>query len=93
MEEVSLLYGKMPKQLLPETGLMLIGIVIIFFVLLALVVQYLEVPASVTSEKFFLTPYLKFAYACFIKPHAQENGGQQSALENFYSTQVSRTIG
>jgi len=36
-----------------------------------------------------LVSYLKFAYSCFIKPHrATSDGGQQSALEGFYSTQV-----
>lgn len=36
-----------------------------------------------------LLSYLKFAYSCFIKPHhATLDGGQQSALEGFYSTQV-----
>lgn len=36
-----------------------------------------------------LMSYLKFAYSCFIKPHhATLDGGQQSALEGFYSTQV-----
>jgi betaine lipid synthase len=36
-----------------------------------------------------LSSYLKFAYSCFIKPHHTTlDGGQQSALEGFYSTQV-----
>jgi hypothetical protein len=39
-----------------------------------------------------LEPYLKFAYSCFLKPHQTTlDGGQQSALEGFYSTQVGLT--
>ena len=34
-------------------------------------------------------PYLRFLYAIFLKPHQRTaDGGQQSALESFYSTQV-----
>lgn len=90
MSEVSLLYGKMSKHIEPETGLLAIGVAIVFFVLLAFIAQYYEFSAPIASEKFFLTPYLKFAYICFIKPHTGQNdGGQQSALESFYSAQVS----
>lgn len=32
--------------------------------------------------------YLKFIYASFLKPHDKGSGGQQDALESFYSTQV-----
>ena len=36
-----------------------------------------------------LRTYLKFIYAIFFKPHGNAvDGGQQSALESFYATQV-----
>lgn len=42
-------------------------------------------------EKLSLHPFLRFAYASFFKPHdANKDGGQQSALESFYSAQVCR---
>lgn len=38
-------------------------------------------------------PYLRFAYACMLKPHDQSSdGGQQTALEGFYSSQVSLQV-
>ena len=39
-----------------------------------------------------LRTYLKFIYAIFFKPHGNAaDGGQQSALESFYATQVRST--
>jgi betaine lipid synthase len=36
-----------------------------------------------------LVSYSKFFYASFLKPHhSSSDGGQQSALESFYETQV-----
>lgn len=82
----------MTKQIDPETGILIIGVAIAFFVLLALVAPYLELSSSVTLDKFVLTPYFRFAYASFIKPHTGHVGdGQQSALESFYAAQVSFT--
>lgn len=90
MSEVSWLYGKMSKHIELETGLLITGVAIVCFVLLALVAHYFELSTSTTSDKFFLAPYLQFAYICFLKPHTgQSNEGQQSALESFYSAQVS----
>lgn len=81
----------MTRQIDPETGILIIGIAIVFFLLLALVAPYLELSSSVSWDKFVLTPYLKFAYVSFIKPHTGRVGeGQQSALESFYAAQVSR---
>jgi hypothetical protein len=38
---------------------------------------------------FTIQPYLLFFYATFLKPHKETpEHGQQSALENFYATQV-----
>lgn len=80
----------MTTQIEPETGILIIGVAVAFFVLLALVAPYLELSTSLSLDKFFLTPYLKFAYVSFIKPHTgQVGGGQQSALESFYAAQAS----
>ncbi len=40
-------------------------------------------------EKLTSDPYVRFAYACLIKPHdRRRDAGQQTALESFYSAQV-----
>src|ERR1700760_424006 len=50
---------------------------------------YFSLLRKASWENSGLRSYLKFAYSCFIKPqHATLDGGQQSALEGFYSTQV-----
>lgn len=82
----------MTRHIDPETGILVVGVGIAFFVLLALVTPYLQPSTSISRDKFSLTPYLKFAYVSFIKPHTGEVGnGQQSALESFYAAQVSPT--
>lgn len=44
---------------------------------------------TVKLDNLFATPFLKFIYASFLKPHTAKAGdGQQSALESFYSAQV-----
>jgi hypothetical protein len=56
---------------------------------LTLCAFYLSGIRKASSANNGLMSYLKFAYSCFIKPHhATLDGGQQSALEGFYSTQV-----
>jgi betaine lipid synthase len=40
------------------------------------------------SSESTLVSYSKFFYASFLKPHHSSDGGQQSALESFYETQV-----
>lgn len=90
MEEVTNFYSKMTKTIGPESGLLVLGVAIGFFVLFALVAQYFEFTTSISLDKFILTPYLKFAYVSFLKPHTgSADGGQQSALESFYSAQAS----
>lgn len=91
MAEVTALYGKMTNQLGSETGLLILGVAVAFFVLFAIFTQYFDLASSssLSVDKFFLTPYLKFAYVSFLKPHTgKTEGGQQSALESFYSAQV-----
>ncbi|KAK5939584.1 hypothetical protein PMZ80_007963 [Knufia obscura] len=90
MARVDDLASKMRVQIEPETGLLALGVAIAFFALFAFVAQYFELSSSISADKFFLTPYLKFAYVSFLKPHTgQADGGQQSALESFYSAQAS----
>jgi len=55
----------------------------------------LTISAGLASAKGFsdsiLVSYSKFFYASFLKPHqSSSDGGQQSALESFYETQVFR---
>lgn len=91
MEDIKELSVKMTVRLGSETGLLVLGVVVAFFVLFAVLAQYFDLsPSSKCSvDKFFLTPYLKFAYVSFFKPHTgKADGGQQSALESFYSAQV-----
>lgn len=89
MEGVNELASKVSVHIGPETGLLVLGLAIAFFALFAFVVQYFDLSLSLSVDKFFLTPYLKFAYVSFLKPHTgQADGGQQSALESFYSAQV-----
>lgn len=74
------------SRLNTDEALLIVGVGIVVFVLITVVAQYLDAPSL---DKFFLTPYLKFAYASFLKPHTgNADGGQQSALESFYSAQV-----
>jgi betaine lipid synthase len=36
-----------------------------------------------------LTPYIRFVYGCFLKPHGGDTSGrQQDALESFYAAQA-----
>jgi len=89
MEGVNELASKMSVRIAPESGVLAFGVVIAFFALCAFVARYFDLFSSITADKFFLTPYLKFAYVSFLKPHTGgADGGQQSALESFYSAQV-----
>jgi hypothetical protein len=47
---------------------------------------------KVNIDKFISNPYLRFIYACILKPHDRSTDkGQQGALESFYSAQVGGT--
>lgn len=87
------LVNRMYVQFGPETGLIVLGTALICLALFAVVAQYFGLPLSISPDKFFLTPYLKFAYVSFLKPHTgRADGGQQSALESFYAAQVRQSI-
>lgn len=59
----------------------------------ALAVLVARVTRSVEFPGLGLSPYLKFIYANFVKPHEAKTGdGQQSALESFYGAQVGPLI-
>lgn len=89
MDEVAELSSKMSEHISPESGLLVLGVAIAFLVLFAVAAQYFEFLSSASSTKFSPKPYVKFAYVSFVKPHTGEvGGGQQSALESFYSAQV-----
>lgn len=71
------------KRLDVETSLIALGV---FAALAVLVARWTN---SVNFPGFGLSPYLKFAYANFLKPHdGKTSDGQQSALESFYAAQV-----
>lgn len=89
----ALAFAMMPPSVSTESALLILGVAVGFCVMFAIVAQYLELTSSLSWDKFFLTPYLKFAYVSFLKPHTGDaQGGQQSALESFYAAQVG-TIG
>lgn len=93
MDEFGIFADRMSKHVNRETGLIVLGVAVAFLGLLAILTQYFELSTTVSFEKSFIAPYIKFIYACFIKPHAgNKDGGQQSALESFYATQVSRDM-
>jgi betaine lipid synthase len=67
----------------PETSLIALAIFGLLAVLVAFVTRSSDFPGL------GLSPYLKFVYANFVKPHdAKTSDGQQSALESFYGAQV-----
>lgn len=65
-----------------ETSLIALAVV----AALALLAAFVMNSASFTGLG--LSPYLRFFWANFLKPHEKINGGQQSALESFYAAQV-----
>jgi len=80
-------------QVSPEIGLLVLVTALICLALFTIVIHYFGLPSSTSADKFFLTPYLKFAYVSFLKPHTgRADGGQQSALESFYAAQVRLSI-
>jgi hypothetical protein len=75
------------RQMDVETSLIGLGI----FAVLALLVAHAT--NSISFPGLGLSPYLKFVYANFIKPHTRKfDGGQQSALESFYAAQVGHSV-
>ena len=61
---------------------------IAFAVFAALLLLAAFITNSVSFAGKGLSPYLRFFWANFLKPHEKINGGQQSALESFYAAQV-----
>lgn len=77
----------LPQSLSIEQVFFALSIVTIIAVILVL---FRKVVKDTKVSDSFLSPYLKFAYVSFFKPHTgKADGGQQSALESFYSAQVS----
>lgn len=70
---------------LAHVGITIGGLAI--FVLALLTLSYLDVgPLNKPVEG--LQAYAKFAWNCFIKPHATNSANQQDALESFYKAQA-----
>ena len=86
MADYSLLHVPFGSRPNLEAGLIAIGVVVVVGVALATAAQAIR---ATKWETWRIAPYLRFAYASFLKPHrGQVDGGQQSALESFYSAQV-----
>jgi betaine lipid synthase len=70
-----------------ESSLLLLAVFAAIALLLA------QLTKSVEFADLGLSPYLKFVYANFLKPHkSKTSDGQQSALESFYATQVGENV-
>ncbi|KAK4940000.1 hypothetical protein LTR10_019852 [Elasticomyces elasticus] len=69
-----------------ELAIIGIGFTVLVTILGCLVYQ---LGGQLTMDKLTSHPYVRFAYACMIKPHdAKYDDGQQSALESFYAAQA-----
>lgn len=67
----------------------IIFLVAIFVVLFVGLTMSAGLEANKSFSESSLVSYWKFFYAAFLKPHhSSSDGGQQSALESFYETQV-----
>lgn len=72
-----------------ELALIGIGFFVLVTILGCLV---FKLGGQLSIDKLTSHPYVRFVYACVIKPHeAKYDDGQQSALESFYSAQVGGT--
>lgn len=90
MAEISVFQPRLLDSWDADSALVAGGILVLVGVFLAIVAHYMEESKPLSLDQFFLTPYLKFAYASFLKPHTgKSDSGQQNALESFYSAQVS----
>jgi hypothetical protein len=70
-----------------ETSLLLLA------VFAAVALLFAQLTKSVEFADLGLSPYLKFVYANFLKPHkSKTSDGQQSALESFYAAQVGENV-
>lgn len=73
-----------------ELGLIGVGFTVLVTILG--VVLY-KLGGRVNIDKLISNPYVRFVYACMLKPHdKQRDAGQQGALESFYSAQVGSSI-
>jgi hypothetical protein len=69
-----------------EIGLLGLGFTVLVTIL-AFVLYRLG--SQIPVDKISNNPYIRFVYACMIKPHDKRvDGGQQGALESFYAAQV-----
>lgn len=71
--------------------IVLIGVGFTVLVTILAVVLY-RLGGQIPIDKLTSNPYIRFVYACMLKPHDQRGDvGQQGALESFYSAQVGET--
>ena len=73
-----------------EIGLIGVGFTVLVTIL---AVVLFRLSRQIPVEKLTSNPYIRFVYACMLKPHERRtDGGQQGALESFYSAQVGATF-
>jgi betaine lipid synthase len=89
MEQLPILRAQLVSWIQTQDVHSTIRIAALLVFTLVLCAFYFSSIRKASWENSGLSSYLKFAYSCFIKPHHTTlDGGQQSALEGFYSTQV-----
>ena len=64
------------------------GVLVVALLALVFSAAFLD-PARYSGPLVTLGAYVRFAYACFFKPHTgDDSGNQQDALESFYGAQA-----
>jgi betaine lipid synthase len=64
------------------------GVLVILLLVLVFSAAFLD-PNRYSGPLVTLGAYVRFAYACFFKPHTgDDSGNQQDALESFYKAQA-----
>lgn len=83
----SLIPSILPKD--PHTQIFIVGATL--FLLIGIVFTSTTRPSKQDTENpGVFTAFLRFCYACFLKPHSGDGteNGQQDALESFYKAQA-----
>jgi betaine lipid synthase len=77
----------LPKD--PHTQILIAGAAVVLLIGICFAVPLIPSKKQDDSEPGALVSFLRFCYACFLKPHESgEGGSQQAALESFYKAQA-----
>lgn len=72
----------------PHTKIIAVGVALILIIGIIFALNFTSKKADQGGPGFLLS-FLRFCYACFLKPHEDDgSGGQQAALESFYKAQA-----